>query len=241
MGNLSVLLVGELQRLRRYKILTGGFIVSLLWVVTLHFFQTAYVASLFTILLFVDIASMPAILVAVGLLYERSEGALRAMLVTPIRHEEYISTKVIATVFSSLITLVVLYGYAHFLRGVAANVLWLIVAVVLGSGFHALLGLSLTYRTKDFTGFLMRYMVYALVAMIPTLLERAGVIPNIVWQSALYLSPVRAVAVLFEAAMGGASLGNVVYSIVFLVVGVGVLYRRALVGFSSFAQGEGGV
>ena len=241
MGNVSILLAGELQRLRRYNILTGGFVVSLLWVAALHFLQTEYVESLFTLLLFVDIATMPAILVAVGLFYERDEGSLRAMLVTPIKHGEYIATKIVATVFSSLITLVILYGYAHFVRGIDANVLWLMIAVILGSGFHTLLGLLLTYGTRDFTGMLMRFMVYALVAMVPTLLEHVGVITHVIWRILLYLSPARAVAMLFQAAVTEVALGDVIFSIVFLVVGGGILYRVALVGFASFAQKQGGV
>src|SRR5690554_5001150 len=171
MRNLLFLLSGELKRMKKYNILVGGFVVSLLWVAALHFLQTEYVASLFTLLLFVDVASMPAILVAVGIFYERDEGALRAMLVTPIKYGELIGTKVVATTISSLITLAVLYGYAYFVRGVTANTLWLVVGVILGAVFHTLLGLVLAYGTRDFTGMLMRYMVYALLVMIPTLLD----------------------------------------------------------------------
>lgn len=241
MGNVAILLAGELQRMRRYKILTGGFTVSLLWVAALHFLQTEHVESLFTLLLFVDIASMPAILVGVGLFYEKDEGSLRAMLVTPIKYGEYIFTKVVATVFSSLLTLVILYGYAHFVRGVEANVLWLLIAVILGSGFHTLLGLLLAYGSRDFTGMLMRFMVYFLLAMLPTLLEHVGVITNVIWRIVLYLSPPRAVAMLLQAAVTEVALGDVIYSIFFLVVGGGILYRVALTGFASFAQKQGGV
>ena len=60
MTNLPILLRGEIQRMKKYNILIGGFVVALLWVAALHFLETGFVEGLFTTLLFVDVVSMPA-------------------------------------------------------------------------------------------------------------------------------------------------------------------------------------
>lgn len=41
MTKLPVLLQGDVDRMKKYNILAGGFIVALLWVATMHFLDTA--------------------------------------------------------------------------------------------------------------------------------------------------------------------------------------------------------
>ena len=77
MAKLPALIQGDLQRMKKYNIFAGGTIVALLWVATMHFIDRALLDALFVTLLFVDLVSMPAILVAVSLFYEKHEGHFR--------------------------------------------------------------------------------------------------------------------------------------------------------------------
>ncbi|NLJ74480.1 MAG: ABC transporter permease [Firmicutes bacterium] len=241
MTNLPILLRGEIQRMKKYNILTGGFAVALLWVAALHFLDRGFVEGLFTTLLFVDLVSMPAILAAVSLFYEREEGALHAMLVAPISHREYVLSKMLGNVFSSLLTLVLMYLYVRLFKGMSPNVPILVMAAVLASAFHTLVGLLLTYKSRDFTGMLMGYMVYALVFMIPVMLDHVGVVSNKFFRIILSLCPPRAVSVLLDSAVVELQWGEILYGFLYLTVVGGLLFRTAVEGFSQFAQREVGV
>lgn len=241
MAKIFVLLQGDLQRMKKYNILAAGFIVALLWVATMHFLDTALVDALFVTLLFVDLVSMPAIMVAVSLFYEKQEGALQAMLVSPIRHSDYVWSKILANGFSALLTVAILYAYAHFVRGFQANLVLLVATALLASGFHTLVGLLLTYGARDFTGMLMRYMVYAFVFMIPVLIDHTGLVDNYWFTLVLSACPPRAVLVLLDSSVGELNWGQTWYGLIYLVVVGTVLFRMAVHRFGTFAEKEMGV
>lgn len=241
MAKIFVLLQGDLQRMKKYNILAAGFIVALLWVATMHFLDTALVDALFVTLLFVDLVSMPAIMVAVSLFYEKQEGALQAMLVSPIRHSDYVWSKILANGFSALLTVAILYAYAHFVRGFHANLVLLVATALLASGFHTLVGLLLTYGARDFTGMLMRYMVYAFVFMIPVLIDHTGLVDNYWFTLVLSACPPRAVLVLLDSSVGELNWGQTWYGLIYLVVVGTVLFRMAVHRFGTFAEKEMGV
>lgn len=241
MAKIFVLLQGDLQRMKKYNILAAGFIVALLWVATMHFLDTALVDALFVTLLFVDLVSMPAIMVAVSLFYEKQEGALQAMLVSPIRHSDYVWSKILANGFSALLTVAILYAYAHFVRGFQANLVLLVATALLASGFHTLVGLLLTYGARDFTGMLMRYMVYAFVFMIPVLIDHTGLVDNYWFTLVLSACPPRAVLVLLDSSVGELNWGQTLYGLIYLVVVGTVLFRMAVHRFGTFAEKEMGV
>lgn len=241
MAKIFVLLQGDLQRMKKYNILAAGFIVALLWVATMHFLDTALVDALFVTLLFVDLVSMPAIMVAVSLFYEKQEGALQAMLVSPIRHSDYVWSKIFANGFSALLTVAILYAYAHFVRGFQANLVLLVATALLASGFHTLVGLLLTYGARDFTGMLMRYMVYAFVFMIPVLIDHTGLVDNYRFTLVLSACPPRAVLVLLDSSVGELNWGQTWYGLIYLVVVGTVLFRMAVHRFGTFAEKEMGV
>lgn len=241
MAKIFVLLQGDLQRMKKYNILAAGFIVALLWVATMHFLDTALVDALFVTLLFVDLVSMPAIMVAVSLFYEKQEGALQAMLVSPIRHSDYVWSKILANGFSALLTVAILYAYAHFVRGFQANLVLLVATALLASGFHTLVGLLLTYGARDFTGMLMRYMVYAFVFMIPVLIDHTGLVGNYWFTLVLSACPPRAVLVLLDSSVGELNWGQTWYGLIYLVVVGTVLFRMAVHRFGTFAEKEMGV
>lgn len=241
MAKIFVLLQGDLQRMKKYNILAAGFIVALLWVATMHFLDTALVDALFVTLLFVDLVSMPAIMVAVSLFYEKQEGALQAMLVSPIRHSDYVWSKILANGFSALLTAAILYAYAHFVRGFQANLVLLVATALLASGFHTLVGLLLTYGARDFTGMLMRYMVYAFVFMIPVLIDHTGLVDNYWFTLVLSACPPRAVLVLLDSSVGELNWGQTWYGLIYLVVVGTVLFRMAVHRFGTFAEKEMGV
>ncbi|HHX77714.1 MAG TPA: hypothetical protein GX697_05130 [Firmicutes bacterium] len=69
MSNFIILLGGELQRMLRYHILGAGFIVSIIWLLVLHFTEVIVVSTVLPLLLFFDAVSMSVLLVGVMLFF----------------------------------------------------------------------------------------------------------------------------------------------------------------------------
>ena len=111
----------------------------------------------------------------------------------------------------------------------------------MASAYHTLVGILLTYGARDFTSMLMRYFAYALVFMIPVMLDHVGVISNRAFQLVLALCPPRAVSVLLDSAVVELRWGETLYGVLYLIVVGGLLFRAAVHRFSEFAQREMGV
>lgn len=234
------LFVGEMQRMVKYSILAASVIVIVLWITALHFTEIQDVSMMFAILLFIDATTMSILWVGVTLYFERDEGSLRSLLVTPITHLEYLLAKISANCALNIQTMLILYLYAHFLREIHLDFLPLLAAVALVAIFHSLLGLLLTYYSDSFTHLLMNMMKYVFVFMLPVMLAEVGVFQSELVRNLLYVVPTRASMTLITASTGLLEAWEIWFSAAYLLIGCGFLLRIALRKFDEFAAGEGG-
>ncbi|MCT8137299.1 ABC transporter permease [Anaerobacillus sp. CMMVII] len=241
MSNFLILFGGELQRMKKYHILGASFIIAFLWIGVLHLTEIQNVSTIFPLLLFLDATSMSILMIGVTMFFEKQEGSMKSLLVSPIHKLEYIAAKTSANIVSNLITLGILYAYALFFKDLDLNIIWLIFAVIFVSFFHSLLGFLFTYYSKDFTDLLMAMMKYAFVFIIPVLLEQVGLITNDFFVKLLYAIPTKASMILLNASIGAVETWEIVLSIIYLfVISSGVLIV-VLKKHDEFALKESGV
>ncbi|QOY33828.1 ABC transporter permease [Anaerobacillus isosaccharinicus] len=241
MSNFLVLFIGELQRMKKYHILGASFVIALLWIGVLHLTEIQNVSNIFPLLLFLDATSMSILMIGVTMFFEKQEGSMKSLLVSPIHKLEYILAKTGANIVSNLLTLVLLFTYAMMFKELELSLLWLIFAVILISFFHSLLGFLLTYYSKDFTQLLMAMMKYSFVFIIPVLLEQIGLITNDFIVKLLYAIPTKASMILLNASIGVVETWEIVVSILYLfAISVGVLFV-VLKKHDEFALKESGV
>jgi len=173
--------------------------------------------------------------------YEKQEGVIRTLLVSPISKGEYILAKTFANIVSNLVAVLVLYAYAKLFKTVNVNVLGLLSAALLVAFFHSLIGFILTYNSKDFTGLLMGMMKYAFIFMIPVLLENIGMIKNEIVGKLLYIIPTKSSMSLLNASSAGIDSWEIYLSIGYLLVASFLLYFVVIRKFDEFAIKESGV
>lgn len=241
MNNFFVLLAGELQRLKKYNILAASMMVSVIWIGLLHFLEIRDVSKLLPLMLYVDATAMSMLLVGVTMFFEKQEGTLRSLLVSPINKAEYILAKTCANIVSNIETLALLYVYARIFKEIHVNILGLLGALILIAFFHSLVGFYMTYYSKGFTDLLVAMVKYTLVLMVPVLLEQLGLIRSELFSKLLYVIPTKASMTLMQASTGGVAVWEVVVSVLYMTIGSALLYYFVAKKFDEFAIKESGV
>ncbi len=241
MPNLIILLIGEYKRMVEYKIAAASLVVALLWVGVLYLTELPDITYIFPLLIFVDTTSMAILMVGVTIFFEKQEGSLRALLVSPISKADYLLSKIVVTITSSLITLLVLYLYASLFKEINLNLLTLIGTVMIVALFHALVGFLLSYYSKDFTSLLMNMMKYIFIFFMPTLLDYMNIINHNIFTKLHYIAPTKAAITLLLASTGSVTSGDLIYALTYLVTGSVFLFYLVLKMFDSFAAREGGL
>ena len=246
MTNFSSLLLGELQRLQKYHIFSASIVVAFFWIGALHLLETGDINFFFTAVIFFDIVSMSIVLVGVTIFFEKQEGVLKSLFVAPISRSEFISAKTAGNLISNLITILLVYIYALIFTEISLNPAGLLGAIILIGIFHSLVGFLIIYRCQSFTELLIGMMKYFLVMMLPVVLEYLGVFTNGVFanemiSNLIYLVPTKAAAVVIEGVTGTAGSGELLFSVLYLIVGSLVLAYFVFTGFKNFAARESGV
>lgn len=241
MDSFLVLLIGEYKRMLAYKIAAASIFVALIWIGVLYLTEIGDITFIFPLLLFIDTTSMAVLMVGVTIFFEKQEGSLRTILVTPINKTDYLLTKVAVTISASVITLILLYFYAAWFKEITLSFFGLLGGIILIACFHALVGFILSYYSKDFTGLLINMMKYMFIFMLPTLFEHIGFLQNDLLDKVLYVAPTRAAIYLLYAPTGVIGGGDLAYSLIYLILGSVFLFIFVRRQFDSFAAREGGV
>lgn len=241
MGSFGILLKGELQRMLRYHILGAGFVVAVIWLVVLHFTEVIGVATMLPLLLFFDATSMSIILIGVTLFFEKQEGTIRSLQVSPINRPEQILAKIGGNILTNVQTLVIVYLYAWFFKEIDLSFMGLLLAVIIVGLFHSLVGFLLTYRARGFTELLMGMFVYFFAFMFPVVFEQIGLIQNEIATGIMYILPTKASLILLNSAGGGMETWEILFSAFYLLAASAVLLYFVLKKFNEFALKESGV
>ncbi|MCT4606480.1 MAG: ABC transporter permease [Marinisporobacter sp.] len=241
MNNISVLFIGELQRMKKYNILSASFVLSLIWIGVLQFTDIQDVSYLFPLLIFIDVTSMAMLMIGVTMFFEKQEGVIKTLLISPISKGEYIISKTCANIISNLITLVIIYFYAKLFKEIHVKLIPLLGFVILIAFFHSMIGFVLTYYSRDFTELLIGMIKYSFILMIPVLLEQVGLIKNEFIKKLFYMLPTKAALVLLQSCVGGIKNWESVFSTLYLLIISILLYFFIHKKFDEFAIKESGV
>lgn len=241
MDNYLYLLQGEILRMKKYNILAASLVVAALWIGVLYFTDLQEIDTIFPLLLFIDVTSMAIVLIGATMIFEKEEGALKAMLVTPITKIEYILAKTSSNLMSNLLTFILLYLYARTFKALDLNPLWLLGAVLVVGFFHSMLGFILSYYSKTFTDLLMGMMKYFFLMMLPVLFELLGLITNQFFLNLFYLLPTKASMILLLSPTGTMERWEILLSLMYLLALSWILFYLSIKKFDSYAVRESGV
>ena len=176
MASMLSLLMGEVRRLWRYKIIFFGTLVTVIWLVIMAFVSREEALALVPQLLVLDSGLMAIILLGSSYFLEKQEGTIKALLVTPIPTRTILFTKILGTMVSGVVSvssMTLLLGLIHNLW---LPIVPLIFIMILSTFAHVSIGFVMIFLSKDFMDLLVKYSVIAIMLMVPTLLQALDIL-----------------------------------------------------------------
>ncbi|MCZ6463237.1 MAG: ABC transporter permease [Proteobacteria bacterium] len=222
----AVALRWDLQLQWRYGFFVVGIVIAVFWIAVIRSLPTADLSGLIPVFVVGNMTVTTFFFVAGLVFFEKGEGTLEALVVTPLRWSEYLGSKVVTlTVLGGVETLAIVVGVQ------AGGFAWLPVALSLAvmGALYTLLGFLTALRFDSVTDFLLPAgLVVALIEL--PLLDFLQV-----WESPIfYLWPTQAVLILAEASIAPVSSAELVYAGLYSAVWVAILFALAMRSFHAF-------
>ena len=239
MSNLKNMLRWEFILLYRYKIIH----ISLLSVI-LYFLSTQAVQSLqgqsqvHSVLLFFDPATIGIVFVGALVLFEKSENVLQALVITPMKTDDYLLSKIISLTIISIISATVFMTLMVIFNETEFNILYLISGIILTSVMLILLGFIIISRVQNVNGYLLGIIIGFLGLTFPPLLHLFGLFENPVF----YLWPTQASFIIFQGVFQPANLElwETVYGLGYQLLWIGIFYVYSRKSFYKYIILKGG-
>ena len=223
MSNLINMLRWEFILLYRYKIIH----ISLLSMF-LYFLSTQTVQSLqgqtqvHSVLLFFDPAVIGIVFVGALVLFEKTENVLQALILTPMKTDDYLLSKIISLTLLSIISATVFISLMAVFNETAFNIIYLITGIILTTAMLILLGFIIVSRVQNINGYLLGIIISFLILTFPPLLNLFELFENPVF----YLWPTQASFILLNGVFLTSSLElwEIIYGIGYQLLWIGILY-----------------
>ena len=244
-NRLLVLVKGELQRLNKYNLTSISVLVALIWGVILFFVNSNILEHLLPLVLMMDATMMAIMYVGSVMFFEKSESTISTMLVTPVSNQELLLSKLIANTLHNMFASALIIIVFVIFKDVQINYFLIVLAILVSTAFHTLLGIVMAYYQKDFTGMLTNIMIFMFGLGIPSILFTLGVINGDIWEFVLLLNPIQSATTIINGSFteyGFEFDYKYYFSLVYLIIGGILLYKLvALPRFQDYAVKESGV
>jgi fluoroquinolone transport system permease protein len=189
-------------------------------------------------LLFFDPAIIGIMFIGALVLFEKSENVLQALVITPMKVDDYLLSKITSLTILSIISAAIFIALLNVFAEIDFNILYLALSIILTSVLLILLGFILASRVKSINEYLLAMVVAFLGLLFPPMLHLSGLYENIIF----YLWPTQASFTLFTGVFNAANLElwEIVYGIIYQIIWIGLLYFLAKKAFYKHIVLKGG-
>jgi fluoroquinolone transport system permease protein len=188
MKKFFALIKGEVIRLWRYQITLFGLIVSGIWIILIAVVSKEEANALLPQLIILDSGLMAIILLGASYFYEKQEGTMKAVLVSPTSPTVLLSAKIIGTLMGNLLSVSLMWLTMLVVHQAMFPIFAALGLVVIITLTHLSIGYVLIYWSKDFMDLLLKYTFVVLVLIVPTILVSLNILTDGL-ENLAYLSP----------------------------------------------------
>ncbi len=150
----------------RYGFWLAGFGVTLMWVLVLRALSPEYLAIWLPCILYFDIGVIGLMFIAGVLFFEKRQGAIDALVVTPVRTADWLTSKVLSLTLLATVVAVVLVLLT---AGLRVSWLRLAPAFALVAALFTLAGFRVAARFQSTSGFFAAFGIVGLPLGLPIL------------------------------------------------------------------------
>jgi fluoroquinolone transport system permease protein len=187
-------------------------------------FERAALGEVIPLLFLFAIGGTTLLYVAGLVIFEKGEGTLDALIVSPLRLDEYMVSKLVTLTFIAVLESLLIVAVAYGLTGF--NAVLLVAGLVLIGVQLTLVGFIMIVRYDSITDFLIPVLVVSLVLELP-FLYFTGISSSPLW----LIIPTSAPTMLLWGAWNPLETWQIIYGLVYSAVTIGVAYRWALLAF----------
>jgi ABC-type Na+ efflux pump permease subunit len=215
MLKLFILLKSEVMRLFHYKIIYFGLFVSLIWVFVLSFTSFQEAELLMPQLLSLDAGLMTIVLIGSSYYFEKQEGTLQALFVSPVSPRIVLIAKILASLVPSLVSITLISLTMGLIHGYWIPLLLALVYVILATIAHVSVGFILMFLSPDFMSLLVKYMGIALLFYLPSILIPLNLIAeSLEWIG--FFSPSYAAQYVIQSLLNDRDIATILLALFFL-------------------------
>jgi fluoroquinolone transport system permease protein len=238
MSNLKKMLKWEFTLLYRYKIIHISILSVILYFIITQAVPDMNIPVFHTLLLFFDPAIIGIMFVGALVLFEKSENVLQALVVTPMKVNDYLLSKIISLTILSVISATIFITLLNLLGEIDFNVFYLAISIILTSIMLILLGFIIVSRVKSINEYLMAFAVLFLGLTFFPMLHLSHLYENTIF----YLWPTQASFLLFKGVFVAESLETweIAYGIGYQLIWIGILFWLAKKAFYKHIVLKGG-
>lgn len=223
MGKFGRLYLGELHRLIKYRIVFFGFLVSAIWVVIVGLTDAETATALIPTLIGMDAGMMSILLLAAQFYYEKQEGTIHTLLVTPVPLWHILLAKIAASMTTGLVSMLLVAGSAWIIHGITFPVLLMGLYVIVIVAGNTAIGYVFILISKDFMAMLVKIMGLLLLFYVPNVLVPLGILTE-EWDWVGLLSPSYSASFLIESLFSDQPLWEILSAGLYLTAIAGILY-----------------
>ncbi|MDD3477585.1 MAG: hypothetical protein PHP32_01750 [Candidatus Izemoplasmatales bacterium] len=228
MKHFQMIIINDLKRYFEYRIFHVHIAISILFAASMAFFGSIHPSNF----IFVAIFILPVVLFSISLFIEREEGSILPWVSAPCSPTLIAVAKMTSALLMQLIPFV-LFSIVLVLKGYEFSYLLFLLAFLLGSLVHIVIGLSLSILSKSNQILSISYLIYIVLFSVLPIFHANGLIPDR-FSYALIISPAYLSGILIDSIMAG-SLESpvllVILSVVLQLAYAAILLRYVIAPF----------
>ncbi len=224
MNELFAMLKWEFILQSRYRIIYIAFASVILYYLVLQAVPLLNSVEMSTTFLFFDPMLIGIMFVGALVLFEKTENTLQALIVTPIKINTYLLSKIISLTLLSLLTGTV---FLLLTRGLDFNIAYYLTGLTLTSILLILVGFIFVSRCRSLNEYLLMIMLSSIVLFLPPLLHTSKIYENTVF----YLWPTQASFIMLKGAFTEIPVIDTIYAVPYLIIWILLCYYLAQKAF----------
>lgn len=221
----------------KYGLFMAGILMSIMWLVVLSFFPASMMSVAVPLVLLMDLATMGYMFVAAMIYFEKGQGSIHALMITPISIKEYVISKITAILIYTLaVSFVVVQGIS-ILKGISPNYVYLVLSLMMTATVHMLFGILFAAKFDSFTNFLFPTGLIFMFLMMP-MLDFINIDALAFLKPFYYLWPSHGLILLLRGIYSPINLWQTVYGLLYNLILSLVLYKQVIKAFNQCIVGR---